>query len=311
MRARWPSRMCLGLRWPVDVQYEVSIWIAYIGVVARWMGLTGISRMECAAACSLLKEAALTRSSSCLFKSSENPACSILRCADRPPSSIASSVIWERRRAIAPFMSSSSCCWLLPPCSSVFLEEVSAFCCRRHAAENRLGAGAVAVSEGRIDARRICELQICLPGISSNSPQLERIPTKKESKEENPHSAKNQELKKWQPQFSPTKRCLCHPPPRSPSFQGFSLQRASSLLVAATSIAVDVVPPTEQFLLHRQIAVGYQCHHLPPPTMAPKGAVSTRLNPIRLNTINHLRVRRPNQFEQNPCVTVMTSMLSM
>lgn len=83
--------------------------------------------------------------------------------------------------------------------------------------------------------------------------------------------------------------------------------------MAATSIAVDVVPATEQFFLHRQLAVGCQSHHLPPPppTMAPKGAISTRLNPIRLNTINHLRVRRPNQFEQNPCVTVMTSMLSM
>ncbi|KAJ5308827.1 hypothetical protein N7508_004206 [Penicillium antarcticum] len=35
--------------------------------------------------------------------------------------------------------------------------------------------------------------------------------------------------------------------------------------------------------------------------MAPKGSLSTRLNPMRLNTINHLRVRRPNQNEQNPC----------
>ncbi|KAJ5183344.1 hypothetical protein N7492_000960 [Penicillium capsulatum] len=44
--------------------------------------------------------------------------------------------------------------------------------------------------------------------------------------------------------------------------------------------------------------------------MAPKGNVSTRLNPLRLNTINHLRVRRPNQHEQNPCVTVMSTMLN-
>ena len=44
--------------------------------------------------------------------------------------------------------------------------------------------------------------------------------------------------------------------------------------------------------------------------MAPKGNVTTRLNPLRLNTINHLRVRRPNQHEQNACVTVMSSMLS-
>ncbi|CAI7584628.1 unnamed protein product [Penicillium palitans] len=44
--------------------------------------------------------------------------------------------------------------------------------------------------------------------------------------------------------------------------------------------------------------------------MAPKGSISTRLNPMRLNTINHLRVRRPNQNEQNPCVVVMSSMLN-
>jgi hypothetical protein len=44
--------------------------------------------------------------------------------------------------------------------------------------------------------------------------------------------------------------------------------------------------------------------------MPPKG-VTTRLNPVRLQTIPHLRVRRPNQHEQNPCVTVMSSMLSM
>lgn len=43
----------------------------------------------------------------------------------------------------------------------------------------------------------------------------------------------------------------------------------------------------------------------------PAKGVSTRLNPVRLQTIPHLRVRRPNQHEQNPCVTVMSSMLSM
>lgn len=45
--------------------------------------------------------------------------------------------------------------------------------------------------------------------------------------------------------------------------------------------------------------------------MAPKGSMSTRLNPLRLNSINHLRIRRPNQNEANSCVTVMSSMLSM
>lgn len=43
--------------------------------------------------------------------------------------------------------------------------------------------------------------------------------------------------------------------------------------------------------------------------MPPKGA-PTRLNPVRLQTIQHLRVRRPNQHEQNSCITVMSSVLS-
>ncbi|KAE8352950.1 hypothetical protein BDV28DRAFT_118437 [Aspergillus coremiiformis] len=43
--------------------------------------------------------------------------------------------------------------------------------------------------------------------------------------------------------------------------------------------------------------------------MPPKGA-TTRLNPVRLQTIPHLRIRRPNRNEQNPCVAVMATMLS-
>lgn len=43
--------------------------------------------------------------------------------------------------------------------------------------------------------------------------------------------------------------------------------------------------------------------------MPPKG--TTRLNPIRLQTIDHLRVRRPNRTDKNPCETIMSSMLSM
>lgn len=43
----------------------------------------------------------------------------------------------------------------------------------------------------------------------------------------------------------------------------------------------------------------------------PAKGVSTRLNPVRLQTIPHLRIRRPNQHEQNSCATVMSSMLSM
>lgn len=43
--------------------------------------------------------------------------------------------------------------------------------------------------------------------------------------------------------------------------------------------------------------------------MPAKGA-STRLNPVRLQTIQHLRVRRPNQQQQNACATIMSAMLS-
>jgi hypothetical protein len=43
--------------------------------------------------------------------------------------------------------------------------------------------------------------------------------------------------------------------------------------------------------------------------MPAKGA-PTRLNPIRLQTIKHLRVRRPNQQQPNSCATVMSSVLS-
>lgn len=145
--------------------------------IPRRAELTGISSIECAAACSLLNEAALTRSSSCLFRSSENPACSMFRCAERPPSSIASSVIWDRRRAIAPFISSSSFVPSASPPSFVFFEELSAFCRRWQAAENRLDAGAVAAMEGHIEARRNCELQSCLPVISRSIVQLsDRMP---------------------------------------------------------------------------------------------------------------------------------------
>ncbi|OKL59313.1 hypothetical protein UA08_05375 [Talaromyces atroroseus] len=43
--------------------------------------------------------------------------------------------------------------------------------------------------------------------------------------------------------------------------------------------------------------------------MPAKGA-PTRLNPVRLQTIQHLRVRRPNQQQQNSCATIMSSMLN-
>ncbi|OJJ47758.1 hypothetical protein ASPZODRAFT_29592, partial [Penicilliopsis zonata CBS 506.65] len=43
--------------------------------------------------------------------------------------------------------------------------------------------------------------------------------------------------------------------------------------------------------------------------MPGKGA-PTRLNGVRLQTIPHLRVRRPNQHEQNPCVNAMSTVLN-
>ncbi|KAL3463412.1 37S ribosomal protein Mrp10, mitochondrial [Aspergillus heterothallicus] len=44
--------------------------------------------------------------------------------------------------------------------------------------------------------------------------------------------------------------------------------------------------------------------------MPVKPPPSTRLTPVRLNSINHLRVRRPNTQENNPCAVVLSSMLS-
>lgn len=62
----------------------------------------------------------------------------MLRRADRPPSSIASSVIWASRRDIALSVSSSFDESLLSSLSSGF---VAWF--RGHAVENRLDAGAI------------------------------------------------------------------------------------------------------------------------------------------------------------------------
>ncbi|KAI5292992.1 hypothetical protein KEM52_005923 [Ascosphaera acerosa] len=43
--------------------------------------------------------------------------------------------------------------------------------------------------------------------------------------------------------------------------------------------------------------------------MPPKGLQSTRKAALQLQTINKLRIRSPNQQEQNPCLTIMSSML--
>lgn len=204
--------------------------------------------MECAAACSLLNEAALTRSSSCLLRSSENPACSMLRCAERPPSSIASSVIWDRRRAMAPFISSSSSDPLVWPCSFAFVAESSAFCCRWQAAENRLDAGAAAVLERRIEARRICEVQSCLPVMSCRILQ-QRFP-RSNNKDQKALDQTKIKLKKWQPQEcpdNPDKKTLSHPPPRSSTSRDF---RLAHLLRAGANSLLSTQSLAVQFHLH-------------------------------------------------------------
>ncbi|PGH16979.1 hypothetical protein AJ79_01363 [Helicocarpus griseus UAMH5409] len=43
--------------------------------------------------------------------------------------------------------------------------------------------------------------------------------------------------------------------------------------------------------------------------MPPKGA-STRMKPLHLQTIQKLRVKSPNTHQPNPCLAVMTSVLS-
>ncbi|CBF89443.1 hypothetical protein BDV09DRAFT_172898 [Aspergillus tetrazonus] len=43
--------------------------------------------------------------------------------------------------------------------------------------------------------------------------------------------------------------------------------------------------------------------------MPPKG-VSTRLNPVRLNSITHLRVRDTGSKQTTPCAAVMSAMLN-
>lgn len=43
--------------------------------------------------------------------------------------------------------------------------------------------------------------------------------------------------------------------------------------------------------------------------MAPKGA-STKLKPMRLPPLPRLKIRRPNQADANPCLAIMSSVLS-
>ncbi|KAH8819933.1 hypothetical protein F5884DRAFT_762204 [Xylogone sp. PMI_703] len=43
--------------------------------------------------------------------------------------------------------------------------------------------------------------------------------------------------------------------------------------------------------------------------MPPKGA-STKITPMRLPPLPKLRVRRPNQSEANPCLAIMSSVLT-
>ncbi|KAL2070099.1 hypothetical protein VTL71DRAFT_14779 [Oculimacula yallundae] len=46
---------------------------------------------------------------------------------------------------------------------------------------------------------------------------------------------------------------------------------------------------------------------MPPPS---KGSISTALQPMRLPPLHKLRVRRPNQADANPCLTLMSSVLT-
>lgn len=94
--------------------------------------------------------------------------------------------------------------------------------------------------------------------------------------------------------------CLCNTvlaPPKA-------FRRYDNLDVESSSVCAVLNASFSSRELHRK---GFL---LPAVNMPAKG-VSTRLNPVRLQTIPHLRIRRPNQHEQNPCVTVMSSMLSM
>lgn len=46
-----------------------------------------------------------------------------------------------------------------------------------------------------------------------------------------------------------------------------------------------------------------------PLAMPPKG-VSTRIKPVRLQSIDRLKIKRPNKHEQTPCQTAMSAVLS-
>lgn len=94
---------------------------------------------------------------------------------------------------------------------------------------------------------------------------------------------------------------LCHPPAVLAPPKPF--RRFNNLDVGPSVVCAVFNASSSSYLSYRK---GF----LDAVNMPAKG-VSTRLNPVRLQTIPHLRVRRPNQHEQNPCVTVMSSMLSM
>ncbi|KAF8856850.1 mitochondrial ribosomal protein 10 [Acephala macrosclerotiorum] len=44
--------------------------------------------------------------------------------------------------------------------------------------------------------------------------------------------------------------------------------------------------------------------------MPPKGSAATKLQPMRLPPLPKLRVRRPNQADANPCLALMSSVLT-
>jgi hypothetical protein len=74
------------------------------------------------------------------------------------------------------------------------------------------------------------------------------------------------------------------------------------------------IPPTAQHTTNRFYFCGRSLVEGPlgrgTNTMPPKGG-STKLSPMRLPPLPKLRVRRPNQADANPCLTLMSSVLSM
>lgn len=115
-------------------------------------------------------------------------------------------------------------------------------------------------------------------------------------------------------------RAISQPPPRAnlpgDAFLALHLRRATfgrfSFLVRFATLPALNVPFPFICVWFDSTFLRLPGSYFPPfylVNMPPKGA-STKLNPVRLQTIPHLRIRHPNKNEGNPCVAVMSSMLS-